>query len=298
MRKLARIETIEGVKPIGGADRIEAYNVGGWWVVDQKGAYQIGDKAIYVEVDAWVPHELAPFLSKGSVPREYEGVKGNRLKTVRLKGQLSQGLLLNPAKVLGGFDGLCEAGVDVSEYLGIIKWEAPVSASLGGVARGTFPAWARKTDQERIQNLKSDLQGWIESQELFEVTMKLDGSSMSVGFSPDREFVVCSRNLSLDLSQEGNTFVTTAKELDLENRLKSLLPLFPKGFMVQGELMGEGIQGNKENIKGHKFFVFDIYDVVSGSYLPPRTRRTLVRSLGLDHVPVLHGGDYVGTIGD
>lgn len=94
MRKMASIQHIAEVASIEGADAICAYRVNGWWVVDRVGAYQQGDLAIFCEVDAWIPHELAPFLSKGKEPREYNGVKGERLRTVKLRKQISQGLLL------------------------------------------------------------------------------------------------------------------------------------------------------------------------------------------------------------
>ena len=94
-RKLARIAQITDIKPIEGADAIECAVVeNGWNVVVKKGEYQVNDIAIYCEVDSWIPHELAHFLSKGHEPREYNGVRGERLRTVKLRGTVSQGLLL------------------------------------------------------------------------------------------------------------------------------------------------------------------------------------------------------------
>lgn len=99
MRKLASIKKIEEIKKIEGADKICAYRVDGWWVVDTIDRYQPGDLAVYLEIDSWVPNELAPFLSKGQEPREFNGVKGQRLRTVKLRGVTSQGLLLPLKKV-------------------------------------------------------------------------------------------------------------------------------------------------------------------------------------------------------
>lgn len=93
-RMMAWVSKIVDIKPIENADQIVAYRVGGWWVVDKKDAYSIGDMVVYVSIDSWVPNVLAPFLSKGKEPREYNGVRGERLRTVKLKKQLSQGLLL------------------------------------------------------------------------------------------------------------------------------------------------------------------------------------------------------------
>jgi RNA ligase (TIGR02306 family) len=94
MRKLATIRRIADIQPIEGADAIEVATVDGWKVVIKKNEFKVGDLAVYLEIDSWIPHELAPFLSKGQEPREYNGVKGERLRTIKLRGTTSQGLLL------------------------------------------------------------------------------------------------------------------------------------------------------------------------------------------------------------
>ena len=94
MRKLASIRRIDDIQPIEGADAIEVATIDGWKVVVKRGEFTVGDLAVYLEIDSWVPHELAAFLSKGKEPREYNGVKGERLRTVKLRGTTSQGLLL------------------------------------------------------------------------------------------------------------------------------------------------------------------------------------------------------------
>ena len=99
MRKLATIRRIDAIRPIPDADAIECAVIGGWSVVIKKGEYRAGDLAVYCEIDSWIPHELAPFLSKGQEPREFEGIRGERLRTVKLRGTTSQGLLL-PLSVL------------------------------------------------------------------------------------------------------------------------------------------------------------------------------------------------------
>lgn len=102
MRKLATIQRIAEVKTIENADKIVAYRIGGWEVVDSKDKYQVGDLVVYCEPDSWVPHELAPFLSKGKEPQKFEGIKGERLRIQKFKKQLSQGLIL-PLSVLWTF---------------------------------------------------------------------------------------------------------------------------------------------------------------------------------------------------
>ena len=119
MRKLATVRKIDNILPIAGADAIECAVVGGWKVVVKKGEYQVGDLGIYCEIDSWIPHALAPFLSKGKEPRVFEGIPGERLRTVKLRGQISQGLLL-PAL---GQTPITGEGDDLTEFLGIVKWE-------------------------------------------------------------------------------------------------------------------------------------------------------------------------------
>lgn len=153
MRKLATIRKITELNPIPKADAIEVATVDGWKAVVKKGDFKVGDLAIYLEVDSWVPYELAPFLSKDKEPKEYNGVKGERLRTIKLRGQLSQGLLL-PIDVAYNedppdYDHVFLEGDDVTELLGIQKWERPVPAQLAGLMKGSFPSFIPKTDQER-----------------------------------------------------------------------------------------------------------------------------------------------------
>lgn len=289
MRKLASIRRIDNLKPIEGADAIECAAIGGWSVVVKKGEFAVGELAVYFEIDSWIPTELAPFLSKGKEPREFEGVKGERLRTVKLRGQLSQGLLV-PIEILrskvGGpdfeFIGDCE-DMDVTELLGIKKWEKPMNAQLAGMARGNFPSLIPKTDQERAQNLVKEIVAANEKGTQFEITEKLEGSSMTV-YRLRGEFGVCSRNMDLK-ETEGNTFWQVAREDDINAKMIAVDEHWD--FAIQGELIGPGIQGNIYNLSKPEFRVFDVYDIQAGEYLDPPARRALIDHMGLRHVPVL-----------
>lgn len=283
MRKLATVRKIDEVRPIPGADAIECAIVGGWTVVIKKGEFTVGDLAVYCEIDSWVPTEIAPFLTKGKEPREFNGVKGERLKTVRLRGQLSQGLLL-PRQVALDKVGEIHEGDEVSDILGIQKWEMQVPAQLAGQVRGNFPTAIPKTDQERVQNLKQEIESAASTGLQFEVTEKLEGSSMTV-YRIQGEFGVCSRNLDLK-RDENNTFWKVAIDEDIEAQMMAVDPYWD--FAIQGELVGPGIQGNIYKLSKPEFYVFDVYNVQSGQYLDPATRRALVERMGLKHVPVLN----------
>jgi len=293
MRKLATVRKIDDVRAIEGADAIECAVIGGWTVVVKRGEFTAGDLAVYLEIDSWVPTELAPFLSKGQEPREYNGIKGERLRTVKLRGQVSQGLLL-PLSVVP--DKLQQhpsfwdqiIGFDVSEALGIQKWVAEVPAQLAGEVEGVFPSFIPKTDQERIQNLTTELDTWKAENLTWEVTEKLDGSSMTV-FLKDDHFGVCSRNWELR-ETEGNTLWHVARRYDLEAVLRDR-----GNFALQGELIGEGIQGNPYKIKGQEFYIFDIYDIDNGCYLTPIERKVFVGTRALRHVPIFKTAEVLNS---
>ena len=293
MRKLATIRRIDEINPIDGADLIEVATIGGWKIVVKKGEYKAGDLAIYFEIDSWIPHELAPFLSKGQEPREFEGVKGERLRTIRLKGQISQGLLL-PLSIMYYFGEEDEEGTDVTEPLGILKYEKPIPAQLAGLAKGNFPSYIPKTDEERIQNLKKELVKWQDQGLAFEISEKLDGSSMTVYITTEQNedgqdvprFGVCSRNLELK-DTEGNSFWEIAKKYDLESKLTQFNIDWGSRIAIQGELCGEGIQGNKYKLTGRDFYVFRIYDMEIGEYMSPYQQDDICRLLGLKQVPEL-----------
>lgn len=276
-RKLATIRRIDDIKPIEGADAIECAILGGWTVVIKKGEYSIGQLAIYIEIDSWVPTELAPFLSKGKEPREYNGIKGERLRTVKLRGQVSQGLLLPTA----GQTPLTGEGDNLTEFLGIQKWEPPAEFRSAD-AKGLFPAFIPKTDQERVQNLKKEIEVIFTEQQKFEITEKLDGSSITAYYK-DGEVGVCSRNLELKVSQD-NTFWKAANDSGL---VKALIAL-GRNLAVQGELIGPGIQQNRYKLNKHEIYCFDIFDIDKQQYLNVVDREFITLCLNIKNVPVIN----------
>jgi RNA ligase (TIGR02306 family) len=280
MRKLATIRAISEVRSIPGADEIECAVVDGWSVVVKKGEYQPGDLAVYCEVDSWIPTEIAPFLSKGNEPREYNGIRGERLRTVRLRGQLSQGLVLGLETVFPTATGFAQVGTDVTELMGLQKWEPQIPACLAGQVEGPWPSLVQKTDQERIQNLTSE---WARLRYMFyEVTEKLEGSSMTAG-RINGKFIVCSRNLNLRETEE-NSLWQQARRYNIEQQM---IDHGLDNLVVQGEIIGEGIQGNYYGIRGQDYYVYDILDLTTGQYLRPRARRALCERLSLKHVPLV-----------
>jgi RNA ligase (TIGR02306 family) len=286
-RKLASVRVISNIQPIPNADKIELVTVDGWNVVVAKDVgHKVGDLVIYCEIDSFLPiREEFEFLRKSSY-KKMGDVEGFRLRTVKLRGQVSQGLIL-PMSVLNPPDTNIYVtpfeGLDVTEMLDIVKYEPPIPAELAGKVKGTFPSFIPKTDEERIQNLTSEYEEWkYQSKHQFYVTEKLDGSSATF-YVKDGEFGVCSRNLEL-LETEGNTFWKVARELDLENKMKSL----GKNISLQGELIGEGIQGNPYKLKGQTIRFFTGYDIDKRERIGFIHFTVMIMDMGLKYVPVVN----------
>jgi RNA ligase (TIGR02306 family) len=283
MRKLARIENITNIKNIPNADLIQCAYIGGWPVVIKKDEYSIGDKVIYMEIDSFIPTDLAPFLSKGKEPKEYNGIKGERLRTVKLKGQLSQGLIL-PLSTISNYDVQhYNIGDDVTNILGIVKYEPPVPACLAGMAKGNFPPFIRKTDEERVQNLNPTMLLDFSNGDYF-ITEKLDGTSFTC-YLYNGVFGVCSRNLDLQ-ETDTNTHWIIAKQYDLENKLRSL----NRNIAIQGEIIGDGIQGNhyKLHRNTRELYVFNIFDIDNQQYLDFNDFIDIKNELNVNIVPILN----------
>jgi len=284
MRELARVVRIDNITPIDGADSIEAARVGGWTVVVKKGEFSIGDRAIYIEIDSFLRsgHKAWQFLVDKS-SRVYDGITGHVLRTVRFRGQISQGLLLQLNSVLTDSDNFKD-GENVTDVLGVLKYEPPIPAELAGEVLGLYPSRVPKTDQERIQNLEHELEDWIAKSLSWEVTEKLEGSSSTWAWL-DKELHVCSRNMDLR-ETTGNTHWRLARGCNIEELLRSYAG--SRNLALQGELVGNGVQGNIYRMQGHRFYLYDVYDVDRGLYMCSSERQEVARVLNLSHVPVLN----------
>jgi RNA ligase (TIGR02306 family) len=172
-----------------------------------------------------------------------------------------------------------EVGNDVTELLGVLKWERPISPQLYGQAKGNFPSFLRKTDQERVQNIGRTLESYIN--ETFEVTIKLDGSSCTI-FSNGEENGVCSRNLELK-RDENNAFWKIALEYDIHKKIRA----YGKNLAVQGELIAPNIQGNYEKVNKPEFYVFDVFDIDKQEYVLPDERQEFCKILNIPHIPII-----------
>lgn len=270
MRKLASIQRVRALEAIDGADNIELAHINGWQCVVKKGEFEVGDLAVYFEIDAIPPRSPA---------FEFLYAKGGftRIRTMKLRGALSQGLLLP-------FDSLMEYWMldenrmfreddDVTDFIGVTKYDKS-SDRVQAPGMSAFPSWVSKTDEERIQSaprLLRELQGLP-----YYITVKYDG--MSATFTKkDGELIVCSRNYAIERN-EGNAFWQMAIKYSMEEWMQD-------GDIIQGELCGPGIQGNKLNLKENDLFVFNVG--YAGRHYPVNELIEFCEDYGLKHVPII-----------
>jgi RNA ligase (TIGR02306 family) len=281
-RKLASIQTISSLSPIEGADRIEVAQVLGWQVVVKKGDFEVGENVIYLEVDSILPFkDWSEFLKDKNKPE-----KPIRLRTIRLRGQRSQGLVipvtallehgLEPLELAGDMFPY-EIGDDITDIIGVKKYEAPVPANCGGTIVRGFPSIVPKTDELRIQSFP-DLIDEFQGRRVF-VTTKVDGSSGTFIMN-DGQFDVCSRNWSLK-EDETNIFWQMARKHFILDKLRIL-----GDCAIQGEVAGPGIQGNKLQLPNIQLFVFNIFDIRKGEYLGYKDFMDACTQVSLPTVPI------------
>ena len=292
-RKLASINLIDSLKPIPGADFIELAVIKGWQCVVKKGEFQAGDLCVYFEIDSLLPEIPAfEFLRKSvkvkTMPLEGKEYTGFRLRTMRFKGELSQGLCL-PLSVFPELTDV-HLGDDVTEILNIMKYEPPAVSGGHFVSIGLFPSFVSKTDEERIQNIPEILEH-LQSKQVV-MTEKIDGASATYYLDPETDALhCCSRNL--DIADGDNIYWNASRIYPIETALRELKTQHGKGFAIQGELTGPNIQANPYKQNRLRFFVFNVFDMdTRRNVFSPFKNFPMLGSL--ESVPVVYQGIYQG----
>lgn len=274
--KLASIQIITDIRPIAGADRIEAATVLGYQTVIKKGEFRPGDRCVWHEPDTVAAERPEyEFLRKQSF----------RLKVSRFKGQVSQGLAL-PLAVLPPAD--YAVGDDVTELTGIRKYEKPLSLNLASVARGAFPSWLLKTDEPNLRSFPAALEEFRGRECV--ITQKVDGTSATF-YWRGGEFGVCSRNLEL-LDDPGSAFWRVARE----HQLREALATLGGDFALQGEIHGEGVQGNHLGVKGVTLAAFNLFSIARHAYLSHAELANFCQATGVPRVREVWRGEFQFTL--
>ncbi len=291
MRKLASIQVVNAVEPIPNADAIEKIRVLGWWVVVKKGEHRAGDTVVYIEIDSLLPERPEFEFLRASCykPAQTDATTGEitmpagfRIKTVRLRGQVSQGICF-PTTILPEGTPTAE-GDDVTDRLGILKWEPPLPVGMGGRVKGLFPGFLPKTDETRVQVLETVLER--HRGKAFYVTEKLDGTSLTA-FVRQGEFGLCSRNLWIDETDDSNVLVRVARQLNLAERLTTLRENLGFDLAIQAEVIGPGIQKNKYELKSVGMRVFNVLNLDAYRLLDHDAMLAAIGEQGLESVPQL-----------
>lgn len=304
MRKLATVRRISNIKSIENANAIEVAFVDGWECVCKKNEFKIGDKIVYIEIDSIVPERP-----------EFEFLRNRkfRIRTIKLRGQISQGLIL-PLSVLPP-NKEYKINDDVTEILGITKYDPQAEQENKLFAqktsktnplikffmkfklfrrfyikpkRGGFPAWISKTDEERIQNKVGMFKTEKELGTKFVVTEKIDGQSGTFFLEKvgrKYKFGVCSRNVNITNDPNHNgSYWKIAKQLDIENVLRQLIGKEDR-IVLQGEIVGERIQGNKYRIKGYDFYAFNL--IYPNRKIPTKEMAKMLKPFNIKSVMII-----------
>lgn len=301
IRKLASVQKILALDPIPGADRIEVATVLGWKVVVPKGRYNIDDLCIYVEVDSLIPVDVLKGQGLWDDEKgkgKLAGSEGNRLKTVRLRKQVSQGIImgLDILEICWDYaypENHVKEGQNVTDDLCIEKYEPPIPPELAGQVRSSFPSYMKKTDSHRIQawpGLIEEMQG----RECY-VTIKIDGTSSTFynRFDPTvdierNRFGVCSRNMDLKPS-DTNTYWRMADKYNIESALINT------NMAVQAETYGPGIQKNRLGVPEHVIAAFDVFDIADYRYLDWDEFISFCGTYHLPMAPLVYTGVFKWT---
>jgi len=286
MRKLASIQRIWKIEPIEGADRIELAHILGWQCVVNKGQFREMDLAVYFEVDSFLP--IAPefeFLRASSYRKTDIMGEGFCLRTMKFRGQISQGLLL-PVSAFPAIPADAELGTDVTEILGVKKWEIEERITTGGTMIGTLPYDIPHTDETRVQ-AEPDLIRAFAGLEYY-ISTKMDGSSHSVGID-ENGFHVTGHNY--EYKDDGNSpFYELVKSMDLQAKMEAFAAANNlRTFTIQGELCAPGIQKNRLKLTKPAWYVFTIRE--NGKRVGLTRMLEVCEKLQLESVPI----EEIGT---
>ena len=282
MRSLVTIQRVVAIDVIPDSDFLEAASIMGWKCVVKKGEFKVGELGIYFEVDSFLPVEPRyEFLRNSSYRDNEDNGKGFRIRTAKMRGQLSQGLFL-PLASFPELEG-CSEGDDVTEKLGVKKWYIPEVAGTGGTMIGDRPHGVPASDEIRIQSAQ-ELLGELNGKPYY-ITTKMDGTS-GIVYYIDGKIGCCSRNKEIQDEKEALYWVPV-----YTYGLKEKLAEYGKSIVLTGELCGPGIQKNRLRLQSVEWFVFDVMDWDTHRYFPYDKTCEICASLGLTVVPLEERGD-------
>lgn len=279
MRKLVSIQKIKAVEAIPEATSIELVRVLGWKCVAKKGEFKAGDLCVYFEVDSFLPitDKRYEFLKKTSYRNNEIMGEGYKVRTQKFMGHLSQGLAL-PLGLFPELKDKTEIDTDVSDILGVVKWEMPEILGSDGTIIGKKPYGIPTTDETRVQSIDK-----LRTQLLnkpYYISTKMDGTSCSI-YCINGKIGVCGRE---------NEYKNDGKSVMWNYMIKcgvfgKLLSL-NKNIVIQGEFCGPKIQKNRLQLKDYEWYVFNVFDADTMNLYSLSEMLKICKDLSLNHVPI------------
>jgi RNA ligase (TIGR02306 family) len=255
----------------------------GFNVVSQKGIYQVGDEAVYIQPDYCLPDTelFKSFTAPNGDPNKSKLGKQNRIKAIKFDFQFenssdpiySNGILLPLSEV--GLPDNRDDSFDIAEFLGITKYEEPEKFRIGN-AKGNLPGFLYKTDEENAANLKSHINRVLAAGERIGCTLKIDGSSFTQYFKKDETgwtTGICSRVMEKkvpeDLSLTSDAWISLAVSSGLFERGMKYCQDNNRELAFRGEIHGENLKGSGNKLNPHSkmkpgLAIFGIDDLSSG----------------------------------
>lgn len=269
-RNLVTIRRVDDVVKHPNADALDLLRIGGWQVVSAKGNFKTGDLCFFFEIDSILPDAPQFKFLIDKQGKQYSKGLGARLRTIKLRGAVSQGLAIPTSEFP---EILIHSDVSLDEQLGVYKYEPEEQAgSVAANAKGSWPAWMPKTDQERVENCYNEMVELTDRASiLWYKEEKMEGSSITI-YVKDGEFGVTSRNN--DLKIDGNLqdkFIGAAFQAGWDNILSE-----GRNLAIRGELCGPGIQGNIYKLLVPVIYVYDVWDIDNQVNLTPVERRAFL----------------------
>ena len=287
---VAYVGKIGSVSEIPGADNIELATVGGWNAITKKGEYKVDDLVVVATTDAVIPKELSDQLGVTNYLR-----KGQRVRTVKLRGVYSECLIMSLSQVFKSnmsVDGFVE-GQDMMEVLGITKYEPPakVITLVSGGRKVKYHQNPNFHVYYKFPNQKNVPDMFNEEDEVV-ITRKLHGTNARYGIVRKKtlslwdrvrlffgnqwagfEYVYGSHNVEKGSESQGfystDVWDDVARKYDIRKKLwkhvRETYDYLENGFIVYGEIYGAGIQKNYDyGLTDIKFAGFDVE--VDGKY--------------------------------
>lgn len=318
------VATIKEVRAIPNADNIELVIAGGWNAITKKGEFKEGDLTVIATTDAVIPEKLSEEMGVTSYLR-----KGNRVRTVKLRGVYSECLII-PLKHIPFMENYYD-GKDMMLAMDIYKYEPPVKQIQ--LASGRKIKWRDNQNFHiyyKFPNLKN-VDGMFTEKDTVQITRKIHGTNARYGIVKksklsfwdkvkkffkladewiDYEYIYGSHNCEKGSDSQGfystDVWRTIAEKYNIKEKLWSYLKDYRtsesigEGVILYGEIYGAGIQKNYEySLKDIEFVGFDFK--IDGEYVETRRAEFIIGSeavLGLPHIEVLYDGVWNQEIQD